>query len=175
MVRPHPVSSGGIEIRRGVRGERSPCGRDTFTPRCLTTLPENPVETLRRKRPFPCRLVVAALAAATLAPTSGAAAQALAGVRFGFHSEAPSASPAHSLSFQETGGTPRWIKWGLVGAAAGALTFALLSGTDTDGDRNATKDAAVGAVFGFAILGGAIAFYDWVCKPGSGSQRAGLC
>lgn len=70
---------------------------------------------------------------------------------------------------------PRWVRWGLVGAAAGALTGAVLSGTSTDGDRSGVQDAAVGAVFGFAILGGAIAFYDWVCKPGSGSERAGLC
>lgn len=55
------------------------------------------------------------------------------------------------------------------------VAIALLSGTDTEGDRNATKDAALGGVFGFAILGGGIAFYDWVCKPDSGSQRAGLC
>jgi hypothetical protein len=70
---------------------------------------------------------------------------------------------------------PRWVKWGLIGAAAGAAMGALLSEADINGDRNATQNAATGAVFGFAILGAAIAFYDWVCKPDSGSQRAGLC
>ena len=124
--------------------------------------------------PYSLRLLVA-LAAGILAP-DGAAAQSFDDARVGFRPGASEAvQPAASPAFQGGSGTPRWVKWGLVGAAAGAVTFALLSGTDADGDRNAGTDAAVGAVFGFAILGGAIAFYDWVCKPGSGSQRAGLC
>ena len=121
-------------------------------------------------------LLTAIVAAAILVPASSAAAQSLGDVQLGFRVNVPSAvQPTPSLSLQENGGMPRWVKWGLVGAVAGAATFALLSGTDTDGDRNAAADAAMGAVFGFAILGGGIAFYDWVCKPDSGSQRAGLC
>ena len=128
------------------------------------------------KLPYSRVLLAVVLATVILAPGRTAAAQTLADAQLGLRVNVSSApQPAALLSLQESGGTPRWVKWGLVGAAAGAVSFALLSGTDTDGDRNATKDAAVGAVFGFAILGGAIAFYDWVCKPGSGSQRAGLC
>lgn len=122
------------------------------------------------------RLLAAFLAAAILAPASDAAAQSLGDAQLGFRANVSSVvPPAPLLSLQESGGTPRWVKWGLIGAAAGAATFALLSGTSTEGDRNAATDAALGAVFGFAILGGGIAFYDWVCKPDSGSQRAGLC
>lgn len=124
--------------------------------------------------PYSLRLLVA-LAAGILAP-DGVAAQSLDDAQVGFRPGASVAvQPAASLAFQDGGGTPRWVKWGLVGAAAGAVTFALLSGTDTGGDRNAAADAALGAAFGFAILGGGIAFYDWVCKPDSSSQRAGLC
>lgn len=103
-----------------------------------------------------------------------AAGQSITSARLGVHQLARTEMPAPSQSVEDSG-MPRWVKWGLVGAAAGAATFALLSGTDTEGDRNAAADAAMGAVFGFAILGGAIAVYDWVCKPDSGSQRAGLC
>ena len=125
---------------------------------------------------FPYSLCFLAFLAAGILAPKGATAQSLGDARLGFHANVSAVvQPPSSLSLQEDGGMPRWVKWGLVGAAAGAVTFALLSGTDTDGDRNAASDAAVGAVFGFAILGGAIAFYDWVCKPGSGSQRAGLC
>lgn len=127
---------------------------------------------------FPCShgLVAGLLGTAILAPASGAAAQSLGDAQLAFRANiSPVVQPTSSLSLQEYGGTPRWVKWGLIGAAAGAATFALLSGTSTDADRSATKDAAAGAVFGFVVLGGGVAFYDWVCKPDSASERAGLC
>lgn len=128
------------------------------------------------KLPYSHGVLAAFLAAAILAPASSAAAQSVGDAQLGFRANVSAVlQPASLVSLQDGGGMPRWVKWGLVGAVAGAATFALLSGTDTDGDRNAAADAAMGAVFGFAILGGGIAFYDWVCKPGSGSQRAGLC
>ena len=77
------------------------------------------------------------------------------------------------LAFQD-GGRPRWVKWGLIGAVAGAATFALLS-QSADDPNPVLQDAAVGAVVGFVTIGGAVAFYDWVCKPDSSSERAGLC
>jgi hypothetical protein len=69
-----------------------------------------------------------------------------------------------------------WLKWGLVGAGAGAVAFALLGQARVDGKPNPVlQDAAVGAVIGFAVVGGAVAFYSWVCSPDSRSRRAGLC
>ncbi|MDQ3515706.1 MAG: hypothetical protein M3403_02885 [Gemmatimonadota bacterium] len=65
------------------------------------------------------------------------------------------------------------MKWGLVGAVAGAVTFAALGQSALD-PNPVVQDAAVGAAIGFVILGGAIALYDWVCKPDSSSERAGL-
>ena len=78
-----------------------------------------------------------------------------------------------ALAFQNSS-RPRWVKWGLIGAVAGAATFALL-GQTADDPNPALQDAAVGAVIGFVTIGGAVAFYDWVCKPESASERAGLC
>ena len=69
---------------------------------------------------------------------------------------------------------PRWVKWGLVGAAAGAVTFAAL-GRSAQHPNSVLEDAAVGAAAGFVVIGGGVAFYSWVCSPGSGSRRAGLC
>ena len=76
---------------------------------------------------------------------------------------------------QASSGTPRWVKWGLVGAASGAVLFSIAGQSNPDGNRSAAGDAALGAAIGFAILGGAIALYDSVCSPDSGSRRAGLC
>lgn len=78
------------------------------------------------------------------------------------------------VTFQE-GSRPRWIKWGLIGAAAGAVTFGVLSRASTEEPNPLLPDVALGAVAGFVILGGAVALYDLVCKPDSMSERAGLC
>lgn len=119
----------------------------------------------------------ALLAACIVWMPSGAAAQApVAAYDAPVAFRAPPVTPRAARAFLlQDGGRPRWVKWGLVGAAAGAVTGALLSGTSSDGNGNTVQDAAVGAVFGFAILGGAIALYDLVCKPDSSSERAGLC
>jgi hypothetical protein len=69
---------------------------------------------------------------------------------------------------------PAWLKWGIVGAGVGAITFAVL-GRTPDKPNPILQDAAVGAVAGFVLIGGGVAFYNWVCSPGSGSRRAGLC
>ena len=69
-----------------------------------------------------------------------------------------------------------WLKWGLVGAGAGAIAFGLLGQARVGGEPSPVlQDAAVGAVIGFAVIGGAVAFYTWVCSPDSRSRRAGLC
>lgn len=105
---------------------------------------------------------------------SEASAQSISDARLGIHQAQvlPDAATA-SLSLQESA-APRWVKWGLLGALGGAAVFALLSQSAPD-PNPVLQDAAVGAVLGFVILGGGVAFYDWVCKPDSASERAGLC
>jgi hypothetical protein len=71
--------------------------------------------------------------------------------------------------------TPRWVKWGIAGAVGGAIVFSIAGQSNPDGDRSAIGDAALGAAIGFVVVGGAIAIYDAVCAPESGSRRAGLC
>lgn len=68
-----------------------------------------------------------------------------------------------------------WLKWGLVGAGAGAVAFAVLGQSRVDERNPVLQDAALGAVIGFAVIGSAVAFYSWVCSPDSRSRRAGLC
>lgn len=79
-------------------------------------------------------------------------------------------------ALQGSSGSPRWVKWGLVGAGAGALTFMALGQMTIDTQPNPPlQDAAFGAAAGFIIIGGSIALYDAICAPGSSSRRAGLC
>jgi hypothetical protein len=74
-----------------------------------------------------------------------------------------------------TGGTPRWLKWGLVGAVAGAALFAAAGQSNTDKGHSAASDALYGAATGFVLLGGSIALWDWLCAGDTGSRRAGMC
>jgi hypothetical protein len=75
----------------------------------------------------------------------------------------------------DEGGTPRWIKWGLVGAAGGAVLFGIAGQQGPDRHREWVSDAAYGAATGFVLIGGGVLFYDWVCSRGSRSRAAGLC
>jgi hypothetical protein len=70
---------------------------------------------------------------------------------------------------------PAWLKWGLVGAGAGALTFPLLGSMASDARSEPAKDAITGAAVGFVIVGGGMALWQAVCGPDSSSRRAGLC
>lgn len=83
------------------------------------------------------------------------------------HPDAPSA--------QSRRGMPTWLKWGLVGAAAGAVTFPLLGSMASDSRGNAAGDAVIGAAVGFVIVGGSVALWQTLCGPDSSSRRAGLC
>ena len=76
------------------------------------------------------------------------------------------------------GGMPRWVKWGLVGAAAGAVTMPILSGMSAPRDQargGVVGDVAVGAVAGFVIIGGSILAWDAVCGGEKRSRRPVLC
>lgn len=119
-------------------------------------------------------LVSAVFAAALLAPPSRADAQSLGDAQLGIRTNVSPTQTLSPLPLQGSSGTPRWVKWGLVGAAGGAVFFALVS-QSADDPNPVLQDAAVGAVVGFVTIGGAVAFYDWVCKPESRSERAGLC
>jgi hypothetical protein len=72
-------------------------------------------------------------------------------------------------------GMPRWVRWGLVGAAAGAVTLPLLGSLASDGKARPARDAAAGAVGGFILVGGSVALWDAVCGENTRSRRAGLC
>jgi hypothetical protein len=84
---------------------------------------------------------------------------------------------ACALMQQDEGraGMPGWLKWGLVGAVAGALTFPLLGGLASDSQQHPGRDAVAGAVVGFVIVGGSVALWESVCGAGSRSRHAGLC
>ncbi|MGK2935888.1 MAG: hypothetical protein ACSLFE_11700 [Gemmatimonadaceae bacterium] len=103
-----------------------------------------------------------------------AGAQSRSSAQLGVHQLASAEVPAPSQSV-EYATMPRWLKWGLVGAVAGAITFGLFSRMTIEGDNPLLPDVALGAAVGFVTIGGGVAFYDWVCKPDSSSDRAGLC
>ncbi len=72
-------------------------------------------------------------------------------------------------------GMPTWVKWGIVGAVAGAVTFPLLASPSAGQSSNTARAATGGAVSGFVIVGGAVLLWQSICGPDSGSRRAGLC
>ena len=86
---------------------------------------------------------------------------------FPVHAARPSQAPGRRV--------PRWVGWGLVGAAAGALTFPLLGSMASDSESHPARDATVGALGGFVIVGGSIALWDAMCRGDTRSRRAGLC
>jgi hypothetical protein len=72
-------------------------------------------------------------------------------------------------------GTPRWLKWGLVGAVGGGGLFAIAGQSDSGHAHSVAGDAAYGAATGFVLVGGGVWLYDWVCSRGSRSRADGLC
>jgi len=69
----------------------------------------------------------------------------------------------------------RWLRWGLVGAGAGALAFPLLSSMASDQSSSPARAAVAGAAVGFVVIGGGVALWDAVCGGETRSRRAGLC
>jgi hypothetical protein len=81
-----------------------------------------------------------------------------------------------SALFAANGGMPRWVKWGLVGAAGGAIALPLLAGMSVDSDSDPfIQNAALGAAFGFVVVGGSVAIWDALCGGDTWSRRSGLC
>jgi hypothetical protein len=97
------------------------------------------------------------------------------GPPIGFVAQRSSRPNAHLLSFQSSGGMPRWVKWGLVGAVAGGVLFAVAGQSNVEGGHSVAGDAFYGAATGFVILGGGVALYDWMCAGDTRSRRSGLC
>jgi peptidoglycan/LPS O-acetylase OafA/YrhL len=88
----------------------------------------------------------------------------------------PPGGPVALVAAADRRPLPRWVRWGLVGAGAGAVTFALLGRATIDTQPNPVlHDAALGAAAGFVIVGGSVALYDLVCAPDSAARRSGLC
>jgi len=96
------------------------------------------------------------------------------GVGIGARRSVPVIPKAASPAAGSWDSTPRWLRWGLVGAVAGAVAFPLLGGL-SGSDGNAAGDALAGAAVGFIILGGAVALWDALCAGQTSSRRAGLC
>ena len=120
-----------------------------------------------------CIALSLALPLLLVAPRS-ANAQRLA-TPIGIVAQRSSSPNAHLLAFQASGGMPRWAKWGLVGAVAGGVLFAVAGQSNVDGGHSVAGDALFGAATGFVILGGAVALYDWMCAGDTRSRRSGLC
>jgi len=123
-------------------------------------------------------LVVVALAACMASSLAGAQRVApVAPVRGTPHDTVSAASS--TLSRASYAGAaramPAWLKWGLVGAGAGAVTFPLLGSMASDSRNDAAANAVAGAAFGFVIVGGSVALWQAVCGPDSSSRRAGMC
>lgn len=90
--------------------------------------------------------------------------------------DAATAAVRAAVAAADTGrGLPRWVRWGLAGAAAGAVTFPLLNGLSPDPEKSPARAAVEGAAIGFVIVGGSVALWDAVCRGDTRSRRAGLC
>jgi hypothetical protein len=93
----------------------------------------------------------------------------------GLHFQSDAAHPRETRVMSAGTGTPRWVKWGIVGAVAGGALFALAGQSNTDHNHSTASDALYGAATGFVILGGGIALWDWLCHGDTRSRRSGLC
>jgi hypothetical protein len=85
------------------------------------------------------------------------------------------ATPTRAANADAGRGMPGWVKWGLIGAAAGAVAFPLLGSMASDERSNPVKNAVAGAAAGFVVVGGSVALWQAVCGTDSSSRRAGLC
>ena len=65
-------------------------------------------------------------------------------------------------------GTPRWVRWGLVGAIGGAVLFTIAGSSHSAG-----SNLLAGAATGFIVVGGGVLLYDSICSGSSGGS--GFC
>lgn len=90
-------------------------------------------------------------------------------------SPATQAAPLPMFTEPAVRRTPTWVKWGLVGAAAGAVALPLIAPLASDSPQRAARDVVAGAAIGFVVIGGSVALWQAICGPDSASRRAGLC
>ena len=113
------------------------------------------------------RLFVALL---SFAAVQTAGAQRAVPIGFTAHSAAPATGPARvAAALPGDSGTPRWVKWGLLGAIGGAVLFTLAN----SGNHSTGSDILSGAATGFVVVGGGVLIYDLICSSGSG--HSGFC
>lgn len=80
---------------------------------------------------------------------------------------APTAAHKNVADLPGNGGTPRWVRWGLVGAIGGAVLFVIADSNHSVGSRILS-----GAATGFVVVGGGVLLYDAVC---GGSGPSAFC
>src|SRR5438874_95664 len=78
----------------------------------------------RSRRPMPRHITLSLAALVLLIAPPPANAQRLA-EPIGFVTHRSSGASVHLLAFQSAEGMPRWVKWGIVGAVAGGVLFAV--------------------------------------------------
>ena len=127
------------------------------------------------------RIVLAIVALATCVVSSVTQAQRVAPVAASHTARTDAVSSALVVGPPRTmyAGTgramPAWLKWGLIGAGAGAVTFPLLGSMASDSRSEPATNAVAGAAVGFVVVGGGVALWQALCGPDSSSRRAGLC
>ena len=126
------------------------------------------------------RILVAIVALATCVVSSVTQAQRVAPVAASRTATVDTMSsalvgPPRTMYAGSGRGMPAWLKWGLIGAGAGAVTFPLLGSMASDSRSEPAGNAVAGAAVGFVIVGGGVALWQAVCGPDSSSRRAGLC
>lgn len=121
------------------------------------------------------RIPILALLLGVVLPLKEIAAQRIQapiGVRYQFR---PTTLAIVNSGAAGVGGTPRWVKWGLVGAVAGGALFAFAGQQSADKSHSMAGDFAYGAATGFVLIGGGVALWDWLCAGDTKSRRSGLC
>jgi hypothetical protein len=117
-------------------------------------------------------LIAALIALAIVIPASASAQRAtqvgVSSAQAVHLSAFPAPAPTDNTVMATSSGMPRWLRWGLIGAVAGAVIW-----TAADAGNNHTGSvldhALAGAATGFIIVGGGVAIYDAVCD----SRRGG--
>jgi len=101
-----------------------------------------------------------------------AGAQRAAPIGFTARAAAPPRLTTAVAALPGDSGTPRWVRWGLVGAVGGAVLFTLANGFN-GGAHSTGSEILAGATTGFVIVGGGVLLYDSVCSSGSRSAFCG--
>ena len=120
------------------------------------------------------RILTVTLLLLFVLPVREVAAQRLQPIGIHVQRQPGSLATANSVA-TGVGGTPRWVKWGVVGAVLGGALFAFAGQQNTDQNHSMAGDFAYGAATGFVILGGGVALWDWLCAGDTKSRRSGLC